>query len=71
LPIFSDAAKDGLRYGGPLHNDTPYDDSTFKFSAGVARDGCALWQNAGMVATALPLIFVIDLENHKNELDIL
>ena len=48
-----------------------HDDSRFKFGAGVARDGCTIWQDAGVVAAALLLIFAINSKNHQNELDIL
>ncbi|WP_417840183.1 hypothetical protein [Tritonibacter scottomollicae] len=43
----------------------------FKFGARVARDGCTIWQDAGVVAAALLLIFAINSKSHQNELDIL
>jgi hypothetical protein len=46
-----------LPYIGHRHNDAFYDNRTFKFGAGMARDGSAIWQNAGMMATVEQLIF--------------
>jgi hypothetical protein len=61
--------KVGLPYMLGQLTVVPYDDGTFKFGAGVARDGCAIWQDAGVVAAALLLIFAINFKSHQNELD--
>jgi hypothetical protein len=69
LLIFFTAVKVGLPYMLGQLTVVPYDDGTFKFGAGVARDGCAIWQDAGVVAAALLLIFAINFKSHQNELD--
>lgn len=50
MPIFCDEVNVCLPVNSLIRNGSPNDVSEFKFGAGVARDGCALWQNAGVVA---------------------
>ncbi|WP_297339024.1 hypothetical protein [Pseudophaeobacter sp.] len=68
---FLDRSESRLAVYSPAAYGRSYDDSMFKFGAGVARDGCAIWQDAGVVASALLLIFLINCKYHQNELDIL